>query len=486
MVIDVTDGIGVCGAGVMGAGIAQVAAASGHPVVVVDKARAALENGRAAITRGLTRQVDRGRIAHEQAEAVLSRILWTDDLGALCGSALVVEAIIEKPEAKTALFAEVGNIVGPQCILASNTSSLSIEEMAQSVPAPSRFAGLHFFNPVPAMKLVEVIAATGTAPDVTKALVDLMQRWGKRPARVRDVPGFIVNRVARPYYAEAFAALGEGMAAADIDMLLEQAGGFRMGPLTLTDMIGQDINYSVAAGVYGSYDGETRFRPQVTQRALVVGGKLGRKSGEGVYSYPVGRGDPQVVTSSKSMDAVAIAARPSTMSLIAEALVESGTLVSIDDNLPEGILSVGSLRMAMGDGRPLRARGDGVAAMIDHVRDMATAGMVGATAQDPAALRIVATLFAKLGKAVIAVPDRPGQLVLRTLAQLANAAADAVVDHVASAADIDLAMQYGANHPEGPLAWVERFGAADLADVLGNIASASGDEMYRPTQEFEG
>ncbi|AIT81864.1 3-hydroxyacyl-CoA dehydrogenase NAD-binding domain-containing protein [Novosphingobium pentaromativorans] len=485
MDIDVKDVIGVCGAGVMGAGIAQVAAASGHPVVVFDKAGAALENGRAAIAGALARQVDRGRIAHEQAEAVLSRILWTDDLGALSGSALVVEAIVEQPEAKAALFAEVGSVVGSQCILASNTSSLSIEEMARLVTVPSQFAGLHFFNPVPAMKLVEVVAATCTAPDVTNALVDLMRRWGKRPARVRDVPGFIVNRVARPYYAEAFVALGDGMAAADIDTLLEQAGGFRMGPLELTDMIGQDINYSAASGVYDSYDGKSRFRPQATQRALVEAGKLGRKSGEGVYSYPAGRGDPQVVASSKSMGAIAISTRPCAMALFAEALIESGVPVSIDDNLPEGILSAGGLRMAMGDGRPLRSRGDGVAVLIDHARDIVKARMIGATTQDPEALGTAANLFATLGKAVIAVPDRPGQLVLRTLAQLANAAADAVADDVAKATDIDIAMQYGANHPEGPLAWSKRFGAAELADVLGNIASASGDEMYRPNR-FEG
>lgn len=485
MSINDTDSIGVCGAGVMGSGIAQVAASRGHHVVVFDRVAAALDKGREGTAADLARQVARGRTTEQEAEDTLARIRWSRDVGDLAGCALVIEAIVEDRAAKTALFADVAAVVDARCILASNTSSLAIEDLARSVQAPERFAGLHFFNPVTAMKLVEVVPAAATLPEVVEALVDLMARWGKKPARVRDVPGFIVNRVARPYYAEAFAALGDGMTPEAIDMLLEAAGGFRMGPLTLTDMIGQDVNYAVASGVFDAYDGKTRFRPQPAQRALVDGARLGRKSGSGVYDYPAGRGQVDPIVPSGPIEAVAVASDPGRLAGFVEAMTQAGHEAFIDEALTPGTLRASGVLFAMGDGRTLADRGDGVDILIDHARDLAAATAIGVSGRNPAALAAAAALCDLIGKSVFAVPDRPGQIVLRTLAQLANAAADAVSDEVASAADIDMAMRFGANHPEGPLAWAARFGERDLGEVLVNIAAATGDAIYRPAPAFD-
>lgn len=484
MSISVTDRIGVCGAGVMGIGIAQVAAACGHPVVVFDRSAAALEKGRTGTAEDLARQVERGRMTADKAESLQSRIHRSDDVAALAGCALVIEAIVENGAAKTALFADVAAVVGERCILASNTSSLSIEELARTIPAPARFAGLHFFNPVPAMKLVEVVPAPGTDPAVVGDLSGLMERWGKKPARVRNVPGFIVNRVARPFYAEAFAALDDGMTPEAVDTLLEAAGGFRMGPLALTDMIGQDVNDAVATGVFDAYGGKTRFRPQPAQRALVEGGRLGRKSGAGVYDYPAGRSTADPLAPDGPIDAIAVASDTAGLADIVHALAHAGHAPFIDDSLPAGTLRASGVLFAMGDGRALTDRNDGVDVLFDHARDLASALAIGVSGRNAIALATAAALLALIGKSAIAVPDRPGQLVLRTLAQLANAAADAASDEVASAADIDMAMRSGANHPEGPLAWAVRFGRNRLGAVLANIADATGDAMYRPAPSF--
>lgn len=261
--------IAVIGAGTMGTGIAQVAAMAGHPAVVVDTIEQSLDRGRATLGRSLASVVKRSRLDAQACEAVQRRLAWTNALHAAADAVLVIEAIVERLDAKLDLFKTLEAVTGDQAILASNTSSLSVSELSKGVRRRDRFIGLHFFNPVPAMKLVEVVPAHSTALPVIAACGALMERWGKTPVIVRDVPGFIVNRVARPYYAEGFAALGEGLSAAAVDALMTGAGGFRMGPLALSDLIGQDINYAVACSVYDAYDRKTRFRPQSAQKALV-------------------------------------------------------------------------------------------------------------------------------------------------------------------------------------------------------------------------
>ncbi len=474
--------IAVIGAGTMGAGIAQVAAAAGHAVVVIDTQAAGLERGRAGVASSLAGLVRRGALDEAGRATIERRIRWSGEIADAAGAALAIEAIVERMDAKLGLLAALARIVGATAILASNTSSLSINAMAQALPEARRFIGLHFFNPVPVMKLVEVVPGDATDPAVTEAAIALMRGWGKRPVRVRDVPGFIVNRVARPYYAEGFLAWGQGIEPAAIDHALVSAGGFRMGPLALADMIGHDVNYAVASSVYESYGGKTRFRPQANQRALVEDGRLGRKSGGGVYAYGADLPKPSFAANGPAPEDIRVAAEGGTS---ARLFRDAGLPVREDDALPDGIVAVNGVRLAVSDGRPLAVRDD-IDVLVDAARDFEVAGTIVMTARDPAAAAAAAGLVQATGRAALLIPDRPGMLVLRTLAQLANAAADAVADDVADAAAIDEALVHGANHPQGPLHWAERAGRRRVADVLANIADATGDTMYLPSASLGG
>ncbi|MET3473213.1 3-hydroxybutyryl-CoA dehydrogenase [Novosphingobium sp. 1529] len=478
--------VAVIGAGTMGSGIAFIAAAAGHPTILIDGHGPALERSRATIAKLLAGQVERGRVTPQAAETIAANITWTDDVAAASGALLAIEAIVEDVTAKEALFKRLESVLAPDAVIASNTSSLSITALAQPLRHPERFVGLHFFNPVPAMKLVEVVGSDASAPALLDRLCALMRSWGKHPVVVRDVPGFIVNRVARPYYAEGFTAVGEGEAPHAVDRLLEQAGGFRMGPLALSDLIGHDINYAVACSVHAAYDGKTRFRPSAVQAALVESGALGRKTGRGFFDYPAQTatsGDAAVHAGgdvTRSLPLIRHSAASQLGPLLAR-LAAVGVKTSVDPHLDDETLQIGSLTVSLGDGRTLAQR-PGLDALIDAQRDPHTATALGITARDNKALATLAALFRNANITVVSISDRPGQLVLRTLAQLANAAFDAVADDVAEAEGIDTAMRLGANHPEGPLEWARRTGLDRLDHVLGNIALASGDPLYTPSR----
>lgn len=472
--------IAVIGAGAMGSGIAQIAAQAGHKLIISDSNADALERSRAAIIASLEKLVARGKMTDSEKDDIVGRITWTSNLGDVAEARLVIEAIIENIDIKAGLFTKLANIVSPETILASNTSSLSINDMAATIDKPERFVGLHFFNPVPVMKLVEIIPGASTNPNVTSSLLALMKRWGKIAVLVRDVPGFIVNRVARPYYAEGFAAWGEGIDPALIDRALEGAGGFRMGPLVLADMIGHDVNYVVARSVYDAYDGKTRFRPQPSQQALFEAGMLGSKSGNGVYDYSVGLPEPAFVAPMSVASRIHVASRHEAIEGIMDLARAAGLEIVLDASLEPDSLRVDEAIIALGDGR-LLAKQAGVDVLLDLARDYGKASCWVITAQDDQAAAATAGFAESLGKKVLRISDRPGQIVLRTMAQLANAAADAVMDDVASAEDVDAAMRYGANHPEGPLEWAEKYGMARVANVLDHIAEELADDMYRPS-----
>lgn len=476
-----TDGIiAVVGAGTMGAGIALVAAQAGHQVRVIDTQDAALERGRQTTAKSLASLVKRGTIDEAGAAAIAERIGWSTDIATAGPAALAVEAVIERMDVKTGIFRALAEHVGADTILASNTSSLSIEIMAKEIPGPARFAGLHFFNPVPAMKLVELIPASGTAPAIIDTLEALMKSWKKLPVRVRDVPGFIVNRVARPYYGEGFAALGEGIDPALIDHALESAGGFRMGPLTLADLIGHDINYTVACQVYDGYAGKTRFRPQASQKAIHDSGNLGRKSGKGVYDYSADLPAPPFVAPDGAPQRIEAAADAGSLEPLVALAEAAGATVTRNAALAPDSLSLDGRLLAAGDGRLLTDRPD-VDILLDAARDLTATPTLIATARDDAALSLAAGFAALIGKQLLSLPDRPGQIVLRTLAQLANSGFDALADDIADAAGVDTAMRFGANHPQGPLDWAQGFGTARLGPVLANIAAATGDDIYAPS-----
>ncbi|MGX5818070.1 3-hydroxyacyl-CoA dehydrogenase NAD-binding domain-containing protein [Chitinophaga lutea] len=276
--------IAVCGAGTMGAGIAQVAAAAGFPTLLFDAQPAALEKGLELIRQNLSTAVERGKIAPANMEATLARITPVNDV-ALCMADVIIEAIVEKMEAKTALFTALAAVNKPDTLFATNTSSLSVSAIAAGIPHPERLGGMHFFNPAPLMKLVEVVKGKQTSSETWLALHKLVERFGKTAVSAMDAPGFIVNRVARHYYLEAMQTVDEGVASIKAADRLLEAAGFRMGPFALMDLIGNDVNYAVTVSLYEAFERAPRFRPGRLQAELVAKGQLGRKTGQGFYKY---------------------------------------------------------------------------------------------------------------------------------------------------------------------------------------------------------
>lgn len=280
--------VGVVGAGTMGSGIAQIAAQAGCEVVLVDSSEDALQRSQEKLGKVFARLVEKGRVTSSESESVQQRITRATTLESLAPCDMVIEAIVEDLDIKTTLFQSLEGIVAEDAILATNTSSLSVTALARGCTRPDRVIGLHFFNPAPLMALVEVIPALQTDADLASHALAQMAAWGKSPALAKDTPGFIVNRVARPFYSEALRILEEGIASVeDIDASL-RAQGFRMGPFELMDLIGHDVNYAVTSTVHAAFYGDSRYRPSHTQRQLVAANWLGRKRDRGFYTYEGG------------------------------------------------------------------------------------------------------------------------------------------------------------------------------------------------------
>ena len=400
---------------------------------------------------------------------------------------MVVEAIVEDLDVKRALFAELERVVPADCLLASNSSSLTPTAMAAGLAHPERLVGLHFFNPVPVMQLVEVISGLATAAAAADRAEALAQAWGKTVVRSAATPGFIVNRIARPYYAEAWRLHEEHAAVpAVIDAVLTGAGGFRMGPFALMDLIGHDVNEMVTRSVWASFGNDPRFAPSLAQRSLVEAGWLGRKAGRGCYDYSDGATPP-----------VPAPAAPQK----APAFVISHDDSELGQLLTRAGVSVQEARPGEGDrglvelpGGPLLARSAGATAsalaaaagrpviVVDRTLDDATATAVAVapSADCPAdALDMAVGLLQAAGLNVFVIDDVPGLIVTRTVAMLANLAADAVAGRVASAADIDTAMRLGVNYPQGPLGWAGRWGLHTVLATLDELEDWYRDGHYR-------
>ena len=277
--------IGIVGAGAMGSGIAQIASQAGHDVVLFDLSQEALTSSSSKLQKVMNRLIEKGKVTSDEAIAIQERIVRTTMVTSLKDCDLIIEAVVEDLEVKKRVFKSIEEIASKEAIIASNTSSLSITSLASFCAHPDRVVGLHFFNPAPLMPLVEIIPALQTNRDLPKQLTDLMRKWGKSPVIAKDTPGFIVNRVARPFYGEALRILDEGIAdVSTIDAAMRQSG-FRMGPFQLMDLIGHDVNYSVTESVFKSFYYDPRYMPSITQLKLVEAGWLGRKSGRGFYNY---------------------------------------------------------------------------------------------------------------------------------------------------------------------------------------------------------
>ena len=277
--------IGIVGAGAMGSGIAQIASQAGQDVVLFDLSQEALTSSSSKLQKVMNRLIEKGKVTSDEAIAIQERIVRTTMATSLKDCDLIIEAVVEDLEVKKRVFKSIEEIASKEAIIASNTSSLSITSLASFCAHPDRVVGLHFFNPAPLMPLVEIIPALQTNRDLPKQLTDLMRKWGKSPVTAKDTPGFIVNRVARPFYGEALRILDEGIAdVPTIDAAMRESG-FRMGPFQLMDLIGHDVNYSVTESVFKSFYYDPRYMPSITQLKLVEAGWLGRKSGRGFYNY---------------------------------------------------------------------------------------------------------------------------------------------------------------------------------------------------------
>ncbi len=278
--------IGIIGSGTMGAGIAQVAAQAGNNVVVIDTNETVLNKAKHSLQNTLSKLTEKGKLSAEKAASIFSLISWELSINKLNESDLVIEAIVERLDIKQTLFAELEHIVSEQCILASNTSSLSVTSIASACKLPQRVIGIHFFNPAPVMELVEIVPALQTSQDIVTKSIAMIDSWNKKTVRTKDTPGFIVNRIARPFYSEAIRLYDEGVASIEtIDHAMKVYGGFRMGPFELMDLIGHDVNYAVTETVWSSFYFDPRYTPSFTQKRLVEAKWFGRKSGRGFYDY---------------------------------------------------------------------------------------------------------------------------------------------------------------------------------------------------------
>jgi 3-hydroxybutyryl-CoA dehydrogenase len=489
--------VAVIGAGVMGIGIVQVALLAGHPVHLFDVREGAAAAAAEQLIATLGRLADKGKLMPEDVAAARGRLNVASSLSELRDAALVIEAIVENLGVKQALMRDLEAVVSPDCVLASNTSSLSITAVARGLEVPGRVVGMHFFNPVPLMRLVEVVSGLATEPAVADAIHLLAQDWGKTAVHAKSTPGFIVNRIARPFYAETLALLQEQAATPAVFDACVRGAGFRMGPCELMDLIGHDTNFSVTQSVYEANFHDKRYQPSLIQREMVDGGLLGRKSGRGFYRYP----DGGAKTSDGEVEAMPLPAVPlvlhgagATAALLAGRLAASGlgfTREAEDASAGTG-LQIGDGRLMLTDGRCAAERSAalGVAdlALFDWPVGPAAAGSTTPVAAlawtaAPQASAEFATQAADVLRALGWLPQRitdvPGLVVARTIAMLVNEASDAVEQGVCDAAGADAAMTLGVNYPAGPFAWLALWGAKAIVRLIDALDAQYRGERYR-------
>jgi 3-hydroxybutyryl-CoA dehydrogenase len=478
----------VIGAGTMGSGIAEVAAAAGHRVYLRDTNGAALERGMAQIRRSVDKRVERGRLDVASRDAILARLVPVGEEDALRDVGLVIEVIVENLEAKVAVLGRIEAQLGPDTIVATNTSSLSITAIAGRLARPERVVGMHFFNPATVLPLVEVVHGRATSPEVVDTIVATARAWGKVPVTCRSTPGFIVNRVARPFYGEALRLLQEqATTPATLDAVVRECGGFRMGPCELMDLIGHDVNFAVTRSVHEAFFGDPRYQPSLIQQDLVDAGWLGRKSGRGFFDHREGAipALPDEATSqAMTPSLVRIEGDLGPAAALVE-LLKRREEVRIEQTEGRGLLRVDGVAVALSDGRTATERsialGEPVV-LFDLALDFGSASRIAlaAAAQaDDIHLAKAIGLFVQLGKKVSVLADAPGLAVTRTVAMLVNEAAEAVQQGIATADDVDAAMCKGVNYPLGPLAWGRRIGLDHVTTVLRHLAQAYGEDRYR-------
>jgi len=481
--------VGIVGTGAMGRGIAQIAAQAGSTVRLYDTQPDAVAKAREALSAQWDKLVHKGRLTREQADSHVSRVPPAATLVDLADCDLVIEAIVERLDVKKTLFAELEGIVRPDAILATNTSSLSVTAIAAGLKHPGRLAGYHFFNPVPLMKVVEVIAGLKTDAATGQRLTDYARQMGHTPVQAADTPGFIVNHAGRGYGTEALRIVGEGVTDfVTVDRILRDQVGFRLGPFELFDLTALDVSHPVMESIYRQYFDEPRYRPSVITAQRLAGGVLGRKSGEGFYRYLGGSAQvapepaaPQVA----ELPPVWVSTRAARRAELYQLLKDLGARIETGQSpSPQALTLVAPLGFDVTTVAVVErldpARTVGIDLLIE---DAATRRRVLAT--NPATrsdMRDAAhALFARDGKPVSVIHDSGGFVTQRVVAHIVNIAADMCQQRVCSPQDLETAVTLGLGYPLGPLAMGDRWGPANMLEVLFNLQTVYGDPRYRPS-----
>ena len=480
---------GIVGTGAMGRGIAQMAAQAGSQVVLFDVQPGAAQAAQTALQSTWQALVGKGKLEAGVAETYQSRVQLAESLSALAGCDLVVEAVVERLDVKQRLFADLEAIVGPTAVLATNTSSLSVTSIAAALQRPSQLAGYHFFNPVPLMRVVEVIAGLKTSAVVCQQLTAYTRQFGHTPVSAQDTPGFIVNHAGRGYGTEALRVAGEQVADfATIDRILKDQMGFRLGPFELMDLTALDVSHPVMESIYRQYYEEPRYRPSVITAQRLAGGVVGKKVGEGFYLYekgvavvPVEPSVPEVSSLPPVWVSPKAARRPEIYQLLKNlgASIETAAAPSAAALILVAPLGLDVTTLAAVE-RLDATRTMGLDMMLD---DNATRRRVLATnpATRPDMRDAAHALFARDGKAVSVIRDSGGFVTQRVVATIVNIAADMCQQGICSPADLEVAVTLGLGYPMGPLAMGDRIGPTNVLEILFNLQTVYGDPRYRPS-----
>jgi 3-hydroxybutyryl-CoA dehydrogenase len=476
--------IGVVGAGAMGQGIVQVALQGGMSVVVHDAKPGAAQAGVEQVFKRLERGVEKGRLTADAVETMRGRVAVVESLKGFADCAVVIEAVFEDLALKREIFSELETIVADHCILASNTSSLLIAAIARPCRRRERIAGLHFFNPVPLMQLVEVVRGPETAEDTVRKLIELAIDMDRTPVVARDAPGFIVNHGGRAYTTEAMRILHEQVATpAQIDAVMRDCCGFRMGPCELMDLTGVDVNFPVTQSIYHGFSDDPRLKTSFPHLALHEAGRLGRKTGLGHYAYDdTGRmhtpPSPDHVTDARPAERVVLAEADAQLRAF---VTELGAELAIRDDGEAPILAAplgeDCTSFAVRTGNDYRRL-----IALDLSGDSSRrVTLMTAPGADPAIRDAVSALVAGSGRTATVIHDSPGFIAQRIRAMIANLGAEMAQVGIAQPTEIDIAMRLGLNYPSGPLELAEELGLATVVAILQSLQAITGEDRYRPS-----